>query len=99
MVWHPCLCQDGTCGTPHGVQGAHLAGTGDLDGTLRAGAALHEIAAAAGLVHQSEAVERTHHAAVARVHHPLRGIALACAPAGESIKTQTSMHALELRHK
>lgn len=57
----------------------HLAGAGDLDGALCAGAALHEIAAAAGLVDQSETMERAHHAPVARVHHPLWGITLACA--------------------
>lgn len=54
------------------VQNAHLACAGDLDGALRAGAALHEVAAAAGLVHQREAVERTHHAPIARVYNPLR---------------------------
>jgi len=57
----------------------YLAGAGDLNGTLRAGAPLHEVAAAAGLIDQSEPMERAHHAPVARVHHPLWGIALACA--------------------
>ncbi len=69
--------------TPSTDKRAHLAGAGDLDSALLAGAALHEVAAAARLVHQREAVERAHHAPIARVHHPLWRVALPCAHAAQ----------------
>ena len=64
----------------------HLAGAGDLDGALLAGTPLHEVAAAARLVDQREAVERAHDAPIARVHHPLRRVALPCAHAAHGIR-------------
>ena len=56
----------------------HLTGAGDLDGALRAAAALHEVAPLPRLIHQREPVERAHHAPIARVHNPLRRVALTC---------------------
>jgi hypothetical protein len=63
----------------YSAQRRHLPRAGDLDGALHARAPLGQVAPLPALVHEREAVECAHHAPVARIDHPLRRVALACA--------------------
>ena len=57
---------------------SHLASAADFDRPLVTPAALRQLSALALLVYQRKSVEGPDYATLARVHHPLRVVALTC---------------------